>query len=224
MTRAGHAERAERPGLKLSPAWILVIALALAAAAFMAGRHLYARYGTYRPIALMHVASEMRYRARVDLEDTQRMQALAPLLAALDPRGTRLRALERRSNASVRELALGIGTQPSDFVLVIGLQLQAGSSLPPSKALCDVLREDGIRSEPSPRGCRFSDGTVVAEAASGALLVASREGLIRAHLGRPEIGDRIGFSGPSVRGTAPDIAELRREAAALGRVLAPNYP
>jgi hypothetical protein len=64
----------------------------------------------------------------------------------------------------------------------------------------------------------------VAETPDGALVLASRKELVKDLLGRPEIGDRLGFSGPSVRGAAPEIQELEREAEALAGLLAAKYP
>src|SRR5258705_5476939 len=108
----------------------------------------------------------MRYRARVELSDARRVAAIEPLLNALDPRHTRLPALEQKLGVSARqvahEVAFGVGPDPFDFVVVLGLQLQAETGLPPAHALCEVLSSDGIRSEsgqapkPAVAGCRLA--------------------------------------------------------------------
>ncbi len=81
--------------------------------AFVAGRQIYKRYGGYRPLALVHVPPTVRYRARVDLTDTQRVAAVEPLLNALDPRHTRVPALEQKLGVSLKraahEVAFGVG-------------------------------------------------------------------------------------------------------------------
>jgi hypothetical protein len=232
----------ERPGWRVPFRWLVGIALGLAAVAFMAGRRIYDQYGGYRPLALMHVSQTLRYRARVEVNDRNREPAIAPLLRAVDPRGVRWPALQKKlGNAEVREVAFGVGPLKvlpgaaapatpradgaNDFVLVLGLQLQAETGLPtPAEALCSVLNDDGIQSEATSTGCRLSDGALIASTPDGALVVASRAELVEGLLERPELGDRLGFSGPSVRGTAPEPVELAREAAALGRLIAAKYP
>ena len=218
----------QRPGVRMPFRWLVALALGLALIAFVAGRRIYERYGGYRPLALMHVPQTMRYRARVELTDAERMPALAPLLAALDPRGARRSVLAaswgESTLGSARELAFGVGPGPEDFVLVLGLQLQAETGLPPLRAVCDALEKDGIRSQPSERGCTLADGAIVAGTPDGMVVVASRPELVMGLLERPEIGDRLGFSGPSVRGVAPELPELEREARALARLIATRYP
>lgn len=218
----------ERPAWRISFRGLVAVALGIAAVAFVAGRYVYFNYGGYRPLALAHVPQTMRYRARVDFTDQQRAPALAPLLRSLDPRGVRLPALEKKLGVSaskvVRELAFGAGPEPFDFVLVFGLQLQAGTGLPPAKAVCEVLTEDGIRSEFTTDGCRWGDGGIVASTPEGALVVASRAELVKGLLGTPDIGDRLGFSGPSVRGVAPEPPELGREASTLAQRISAKYP
>lgn len=218
----------DRPAWRISFAQLAVGVLGLAAVAFVAGRYVYVNYGGYRPLALAHVPQTLRYRARVSVSDPVRVREIAPLLSALDPRRTRLSALERKlgvSAASVgRELAFGVGADPSEFVLVLGLQLQAGTGLPPARALCEVLAEDGVSSEPTDTGCRLADGGVIAGAADGDVVLASRAELIRDVLGVPDLGDRLGFSGPSARGTAPKPEELGKEARALAVTLSARYP
>ncbi|HYP91066.1 MAG TPA: hypothetical protein VEQ59_23030 [Polyangiaceae bacterium] len=218
----------ERPAWRISFRQLAAVALGLAALAFVAGRYVYTRYGGYRPLALAHVPQTMRYRARVSVNDPIRMQQLAPLLRALDPRGKRLPALEQKlgvaAGSAVHEVAFGSGPEPSDFVLVLGLQLQAGTGLSPAPALCEVLATDGVRSEPTDGGCRLPDGAVIAGSEDGGVVVASRAELIKGLLGVPDLGDRLGFSGPSARGTAPEVADLGKEAAALGARLSAKYP
>jgi len=218
----------ERPSPRLSFQLLVAIALGLALVAFIAGREIYVRYGGYRPLALVHVPSDMRYRARVELGDPKRAPALAPLFSALDPRGTRLLELERRLGVKgsdvVRELAFGVGPKPADFVVVFGLQLQAQAGLPTAKVVCEVLHDEGIPSELTTTGCRLRDGMLLGATPAGALLIASRESLVKDLLNRPEMGDRLGFSGPSVRGAAPDPADVAREAAALAQLVATKYP
>ena len=89
-----------------------------------------------------------------------------------------------------------------------------------------MLGSEGIRSQPTPAGdgCRLSDGALVAETPDGALVVASRAELVKGLLGRPDLGDRLGFSGPSVRGVAPEINELGRETSTLAQRLRAKYP
>jgi hypothetical protein len=224
----------ERPAWRISFRLLMGIALGLALVALIAGRHIYKRYGGYQPLALAHVPQTARYRARVDLSDTPRVAAVAPLLNALDPRHTRVPALERKLGVSLKqaahEVAFGVGPDPFDFVLVLGLQLQAGTGLPAATALCEVLSSDGIRSEPTQgsdgavSGCRMADGAIVAGTPEGALVVASRAELVKGLLGRPDLGDRLGFSGPSVRGVAPEVKELGRETSTLVQRLSAKYP
>jgi hypothetical protein len=218
----------ERPGWRISFRGLALGALALAAVAFVAGRYVYFTYGGYRPLALAHVPQTMRYRARVDLSDPARAPALTPLLRALDPRNVRLPALERKLGVSsaglVKELAFGAGPDPFDFVLVFGLQPQGGKVPKPASAICEVLREDGIRSEPTEGGCRWAEGGLVASTPEGALVIASRAELVTGLLGTPDIGDRLGFSGSSVRGVAPEPAELGREASTLAQRISAKYP
>lgn len=218
----------ERPGTRIPFRWLIAVALGLALVAFVAGRGIYQRYGGYRPLALAHVPPTMRYRARVDLGDTTRVPHLHPLLVSLDPRGLRLKALEQKLGISaarvVKEVAFGSGPAPTDFVVVFGLQLQAETGLSAAKSVCEVLASDGIRSQPTDRGCRLSDGAIVAQALDGMLVLASHEDLVKGLLGRPEIGDRLGFSGPSVRGVAPEPPELGREAQQLAQLIGVKYP
>lgn len=218
----------DRPGWRISFRGVVAVALGLAAVAFVAGRYVYFNYGGYRPLALAHVPQTMRYRARVDLTDQQRAPALAPLLRALDPRGVRLPALEKKLGVSasvvVRELAFGAGPQPFDFVLVFGLQRRAGAGLPPAQAVCEVLAEDGIRTEAAKNGCSWGQGGLIAATPEGAVVVASRADLVKGVLGSPDIGDRLGFSGPSVRGVAPEPLELGREASTLAQRISAQYP
>jgi len=232
MSDAALPEAIERPAWRISFRLLITIALGLAVLAFVAGRQIYTRFGGYRPLALMHVSPGVRYRARVDLADAARAGALQPLLAALDPHGQRLQAAEQKLGVSLKnaahEVAFGVGPDPSDFVLVLGLQLQAGTGLPAAKALCEVLANEGIRPQPTESGCRLPDGAVVGGAPDGALLLASRAELIKGFLEMPNLGDRMGFSGPSVRGAAPEVGQLGRETSALAQRLAerfaPKYP
>ena len=128
------------------------------------------------------------------------------------------------------EVAFGVGPDPFDFVLVLGLQLPAGSGVSAATVVCEVLSSDGIRSEPtragdgSVTGCRMADGAIVAGTPEGAVVVASRAELVKGLLGRPDLGDRLGFSGPSVRGVAPEVGELGRETSTLVQRLSAKYP
>ena len=218
----------ERPSVRLSFRWVAAIALGLALIAFVAGRRIYVEYGGYKPVALAHVPPAMRYRARVDLGDNARAPQLHPLLVSMDPRGVRRPALEKKLGISagqgVKELAFGVGPTPTDFVVVIGLQLPGETGPRAAKSVCEVLSTDGIRSQPTERGCRLEDGAIVAQALDGMLVVASREELVKGLLGRPDIGDRLGFSGPSARGVAPDVTELGREAQQLAQLFGVKYP
>jgi hypothetical protein len=218
----------ERPAWRISFRGLAGIVLGLSLVAIVAGRYIYVRYGGYKPLALAHVPQTMRYRARVELGDERRVEAIAPLLTMLDPRRVRLPALEQKLGVSAKqaahELAFGVGPEPDDFVLVFGLQLQAGTGLPPAKALCEVLASDGIRTEPSEDGCRFADGGLIAGTTDGSVVVASSAELVKGLLGMPDIGDRLGFSGPSVRGVAPKVDELGREASTLAQRLSSKYP
>jgi hypothetical protein len=227
MSAAIHGA-VDRPSVRISFRLLAGIAIGLAFVAFMAGRHIYKRYGGYRPLALVHVPPTVRYRARVDLGDAKRVDAVLPLLHALDPRQQRLPALEKKLGVSLksaaREFALGVGPDPFDFVLVLGLQLQAGTGLPAAKALCEVLVSDGIRLQPTDTGCRLEDGAVVGGTPDGALVLASRAELIKGLLQMPDLGDRLGFSGPSVRGAAPEVTELARETSTLVQRIAAKYP
>lgn len=226
VASAAMNEAVERPSFRISFRLLAAVALGLALVAFLAGRFVFQRFGGYRPMALMHVPQTMRYRARVELNDAARRPAIAPLLSALDPRGQRLPALEQKlafTAASVRELAFGAGPDLHDFVLVFGLQ-QAETSLAAAQAVCEVLAAGGIRSQPTDSGCKLEDGALVAGSADNTLVLASREELVRGMLGRADIGDRLGFSGPSVRGVAPELPELSREAAALAQRISTKYP
>ncbi len=218
----------ERPAWRISFRWLCAVALGLALVAFVAGRYVYFTYGGYRPLALAHVPQTMRFRARVELTDVKRAPALAPLLNALDPRHVRLAAVEKKlgvsAQAVVREVALGAGPEPFDFVLVFGLQRQAGTDLPPEKAVCEALAEDGVVAELKTDGCHWGDGGIAASTPEGALVVASRKELVKDVMGTPDIGDRLGFSGPSVRGVAPDPADLGREVSTLAQRISAKYP
>ena len=234
VASAAMNEAVERPAWRISFRLLMGIALGLALVALIAGRHIYKRYGGYQPLALAHVPPTVRYRARVDLSDTPRVAAIEPLLNALDPRHTRVPALEQKLGVSMtqaaHEVAFGVGPDPFDFVLVLGLQLQAGTGLPAATALCEVLSSDGIGSEPTKAsdgavtGCRLTDGAIVVGTPDGALVVASRAELVKGLLGRPDLGDRLGFSGPSVRGVAPEVGELGRETSTLVQRLSAKYP
>jgi hypothetical protein len=219
---------AERPSFRISFRMLMAIALGLAALAFVGGRFVFKRYGGYRPMALMHVPQTMRYRARVELSDAARAPAVASLLQALDPRGTRRARLEQKLDARgqrvAHELAFGTGPAPSDFVLVFGLKLEGQTGLGVARAACEALAEDGLRSEPTDSGCQLADGAVVGGAPDGAVVFASRAELVKGLLDRVDIGDRLGFSGPSVRGVAPDPEELGRESALLAQLIAAKYP
>jgi hypothetical protein len=225
------SEAAERPAWRVSFRGLMLVVVALAALAFVAGRYVYVRYGGYRPLALAHVPQTMRYRARVETSDKARMDAIAPLLTALDPRRVRLLAIEQKLGVSaqhvVHEVAFGAGPEPPDFVLVLGLQLRPQDEkdgLPLEKAVCEALANDGFRPESTPNGCHFGNGAIVAKTEEGALVVASSERLVKGLLGMPDIGDRLGFSGPSVRGVAPKVDELGREATQLAQRLLSQYP
>ena len=228
VASAAMSEAVERPAWRISFRGLALIVLGLALVAIVAGRYIYVRYGGYRPLALAHVPQDMRYRARVELSDAPRVEAIAPLLTMLDRRHVRLPALEQKLAVSAKqvahELAFGVGPDPFDFVLVFGLKLPAGTGLSPAKAVCDVLAGDGIRSEPTAEGCRIEDGGLVAETDDGAVVVASKAELVKGLLGTPDLGDRLGFSGPSVRGVAPKIDELGREASTLAQRLSAKYP
>ena len=228
VASAAMNDAVERPSVRISFRLMMSIALGLAVVAFVAGRQIYTRFGGYRPLALVHVPPTVRYRARVDLTDAQRVAAIAPLLGALDPRHTRVLAFEQKLGVSLkqaaREVAFGVGPAPFDFVLVLGLQLQAGAGLPAAKAWCEVLGGDGYRSQATETGCRLEDGTVVGGTPDGAVVVASRAELLKGLLDMPDLGDRLGFSGPSVRGAAPEVGELGRETSALAQRLAAKYP
>jgi hypothetical protein len=219
---------AERPAWRISFRWLVAVALGLALIAFVAGSRIYQHYGGYRPMALMHVPQTVRYRARVELNDAERAPQLRPLLVAMDPRGLRRKTLEQKLGAPlstvVHELAFGVGPAPTDFVVVFGLQLQAETGLPPAQSVCEALAGDGIRSEPTAAGCRLADGTIVTQALDGMVVIASHADLVKGLLGRPDIGDRLGFSGPSVRGVAPEVPELGREAQQLAQLLGVKYP
>ena len=218
----------ERPSVRISFRLLMSIALGLAVIAFVAGRQIYTRFGGYRPLALVHVPPTVRYRARVDLIDMERVAAIEPLLNALDPRHTRVAAFEQKLGVSLkqaaREVAFGVGPDPLDFVLVLGLQLPTRAGLPAAKALCEVLDSDGFRSQATATGCRLEDGSVVGGTPDGAVVVGSRAELIKGLLDMPDLGDRLGFSGPSVRGAAPEVGELGRETSALVQRLAAKYP
>jgi hypothetical protein len=228
VASAAMNDAVERPSVRISFRLLISIALGLAVLAFVAGRQIYTRFGGYRPLALVHVSPGVRYRARVDLSDTRRVAAVEPLLNVLDPRHQRVPALERKLGISLKsaahEVAFGVGPDPFDFVLVLGLQLQAGTGLPVAKALCEVLASEGIRSQPTESGCRLVDGTVVGGTPDGALMLASRAELIKGFVKMPDLGDRMGFSGPSVRGAAPEVGELGREISTLVARLAAKYP
>lgn len=217
----------ERPAVRLRFRWLVGIALGLAVIAFVGGRYIFRRHGGYRPLALMHVPQTMRYRARVEVHDAKRAPLIAPLLAALDPSGRRWAGFQRRLGSTprlvTREIAFGAGTSPSDFVMVLGLQLDVGARVQPGRALCEVLLGDGMRVALRESGCLLPDGSLLAEALDGSVVLASRPELVKDLLGRPEIGDRMGFAGPSVRGAAPEVKELEREVAALSQVLAVRY-
>lgn len=217
----------DRPALRLPFRWLVVIALGLAAVAFLGGRHLYKKQGGYRPLALMHVPQTMRYRARVELNDPKRVPPVAPLLAALDASGARRQALTKLLGAPIegvaREVAFGVGATPADFVMVLGLQLQAEPGLQANRELCRVLTEVQLNARPAGDGCLLDDGSLVAQTPDGALVLASSPQLVKDLLARPDIGDRLGFSGPSVRGAAPEPRELEREAAALAQTLRVRY-
>jgi hypothetical protein len=58
----------------------------------------------------------------------------------------------------------------------------------------------------------------------GSVVVASRAELVKGLLGMPDIGDRLGFSGPSERGAAPEVGELGREASTLAQRVSAKYP
>ena len=58
----------------------------------------------------------------------------------------------------------------------------------------------------------------------GSLVIASRAELMKGLLERVDIGDRLGFSGPSVRGVATEAPELGREAATLAQRIGAKYP
>jgi hypothetical protein len=223
-----NAVAAERPSVRITFRWLMAIVLGLALVASLAGRWVYQTYGGYRPVALVHVPQSMRYRARIELGDAERVQAVQPLLVALDPRHLRLPALEQKLGAPlgdlVRELAFGAGPTPTDFVLVFGLQLPPERTATLAQTLCEVLAKDGIQSQPTDTGCRLTDGAIVANALDGMLVVASQPELVKDLLGRPDIGDRLGFSGPSVRGVAPKVPELGREAQQLAQLLGVRYP
>jgi hypothetical protein len=70
----------------------------------------------------------------------------------------------------------------------------------------------------------LEDGVVVGGTPDGALVVASRAELVKGLLVMPDLGDRLGFSGPSVRGAAPKVDELTREVSTLAQRLAAKYP
>jgi hypothetical protein len=229
MIAATSSESAtvERPAWRVSFRTLMLIVLGISVVAVVAGRYVFVRYGGYRPLALSHVPQTMRYRARIETGDQARMEAIAPLLTALDPRHVRLPAIEKRLGMSarqvVREVAFGAGPNPPDFVVVLGLKLQSETGLPPAKAICEALSSDGIHPEPTETGCRFGEA-IVASTEEGAVVVASDERLVKGLLGTPDLGDRLGFSGPSVRGIAPKVDELGREATLLAQRLLSQYP
>ena len=74
----------ERPAWRISFRRLLSIALGLALLAVVAGRHIYTRYGGYQPLALAHVPQTARYRARVDLTDTPRVDAISRFISSFN--------------------------------------------------------------------------------------------------------------------------------------------
>lgn len=227
VASAAMSVAVDRPGIRVSFRWLLAVALGLAAVAFVAGRFVFKRYGGYRPMALMHVPQTVRYRARVELNDAQRRPLIAPLLHALDPRGVRVAAIEKKLGLSaeqVHELAFGVGPDPYDFVVVLGFKPSRELGLSAGAAACEALATDGIRSQPTSNGCRLEDGAIVAATPDDTLVIASRQELVKGLLERVDIGDRLGFSGPSVRGVAPELPELGREASTLAQRISAKYP
>jgi len=223
-----EAAEVERPAWRISFRLLMGVALGLALIALLAGRYVYRRYGTYTPLALAHVPADMRYRARVELSDGPRKTALQPLLNALDPRHQRLPLMYRKLGVSgettTREVAFGTGPEPWDFVVVLGLQLQAGTGLSAAKALCEALETDGIAAQATEIGCLLPEGGLVAGTPDGAIVLTSRAALVKGLLGAPDIGDRLGFWGPSERGAAPEVGELGREASTLAQRISAKYP
>lgn len=229
-SQAAAIESGARPAWRISFRMLLAVVLGLFAICVVAGSYVYRHYsGDYRPLALSHVPETMRYRARVEASDAQRMPALAPLLNAIDPHERRLAALQHASPPGVlKELAFGVGPDPDDFVVVLGLRTTAEASAPAAQAWarvwCGALAEDQIRTRATPDGCRTDTGLVVAQTLEGAVVLASHERLLKGVLGTPDIGDRLGFSGPSVRGIAPEAGPLGQEATALAQRIAAKYP
>src|SRR4051812_45875936 len=95
----------ERPAWRISFRGLMLVVLGLSLVALVAGRYVYTRYGGYTPLALVHVPAGMRYRARVQLGDRARVAALRPLFDALDPRRSRLPALEKKLGISAATAA-----------------------------------------------------------------------------------------------------------------------
>lgn len=225
MNEAGAVER---PTWRVSFRLLAGVALGLALVALVAGRYVYLRYASYTPLALAHVPADMRYRARVELSDGPRTAAVRPLLNALDPRHKRLPAMYRKlgvsEEATLREVAFGAGASAVDFVVVLGLALPAGTGPAAANALCEALAGDGIQSSATDNGCKLAQGGLVAGTPDGAIVVATRAQLVSGLLGAPDIGDRLGFWGPSERGAAPEVGELGREASGLARRISAIYP
>lgn len=219
----------ERPALRVPFRWLVAVALGLAVVAFFGGRHIYHRYGGYRPLALMHVPQTMRYRARINLKDDPRRLAAAGLIfRALDGRQTRGPALERQLGAgfheAARELAFGVGEGPGELVVVVGFKLDDSSTLRLAKSVCEAAAADGLGATATDRGCRLADGSLIAATLDGSVLLASQPSLVKDLLGRAEIGDRLGFAGPSVRGAAPELKQLEDEASKVAATLSSRYP
>lgn len=174
----------ERPHRTTRFRWIAGVFVALLALGLLLAVIVYQRFVAYRPVAAQHVPAESTFVARFDLTHVMLYEPfrryLFPL-AELGGKGRRER-LEARGvqlGADIREAVIAVGSDSSDWLLVLGGPLAEHQV---AAALSSVLREEGRRVDER-NGAYFVEGALgFAQARDGALLFAAREERLRTAL------------------------------------------
>jgi hypothetical protein len=208
----------------------LLVSFALAGAAAV---YLYYVYLQYERVAARHLPRDTRAAVRLDLEKVVLYEPIRrhvlPLAneraraggADSAARPTRLERIQSATGielgVDLRELVLGWGPGPGDWVLVVGGRFPRDGVLP---GLERVLREEGHPWSRSADGSALlsPEGHALGQAADGSLIAASGEQVLRSALPDSDTFERLGLplagpggfavGGEAVRGFVPPALRL----------------
>lgn len=212
----------------------LLVSFALAAAAAV---YLYYVYIQYDRVAALHLAPGTRGALRLDLEkvvlyepirrhvlplaNERRKAANAAPVPAAPSRLDRVQAATRiELGVDLRELVLGWGPGPTDWVLVVGGRFPREGVI---EGLERVFREEGAPWTRSSDGAVLvsSGGIALGQAKDGSLIGASREEVLRSALPANSVYEQLGLSREGAGGYALDGDALRTAVPPALRLVAP---